>query len=382
MGWFNGGSSKDVKGKKGRKEKGGSLSSVKDVNQEKVAELGAERDLFQYDRPTQEFGMSDLIKDHEEGSTFLYASLTGKEEESMESRLRRLVAYKANVSKVSKTLDNLPVISLHRETEIFPLAPLVDKKGKSYVRVADAKVLYAAVVSPNCNFTHVTVGIMDGRLLTNNMVKKFRATTNLPALGNLRLPYCVPVKDSNQLSLAVSRDHAFLGEGFQWGAIQIEVQLQYFDIPQSFDDEDVVAINRVTRTLLEDRKRDPDFVDISITNADRKKLQELYLQGDLRDETEPNTDKTGMTRYAKSTIASGSKGKKVVSATPEWSFMDQKRVGLIPADQISVDPSEDGDDGQPETWERPPTPPRQSKSPETSPPVKKVMFNDDRITPW
>lgn len=326
---------------------GNSLEAKRDgITERKVME-GANRELFQYDQPSQELGMSDLIKNHEIGTRFMYAAVTGRESEPIESRLRRLISFQPALRKKAIPIDNLPTIKLFKETEIFPLDQIIPKKQKNdglgeYLRISDAVTIYGAVVSPDCNFTKVQVGISDNRLLTNRLVKSFIATTNMLSKGNLSLPYCVPVEDADQLVLTISRERSFLEEGRQWGAIQIQLILEFTAFPMQYDNMPVAAVNMLPSTALETPVNNPNNVDVSILNQDRNKLQSMFLDGDLADENEPIENKIEAVKYAKSSISSAQKGRKIESATPEWSFMSDKRLRGVDIDQNSIDPIEDG----------------------------------------
>lgn len=329
------------------------LSSKRDAIVEKTAMEGADRELYRYDQPTQELGMSDLIKNHEAGTRFMYAAITGRESEQIGSVYRRLISFQPSLRKKSIPIDNLPVIKLFRETETFPLDQIIPKgtKGKSlgdYLRVSDAITLYGAVVSPDCNFTKVKVGISDQRLLTDHMVKSFTATTNLMTKGNLKLPYCVPTSDADQLVLTISRERSFLEEGRQWGAIQIQMTLEFSSFPMQFDNQQVAAVNMVPQTALETPLNDPDNIDLSIMNQDRAGLASLFLDGDLADENDPIENKTQAVKYSKSSLSGAKKGKKVQPAAKDWSFLSDNRVS-IPAEQNSIDPDNDEDEEEDET---------------------------------
>jgi len=359
----------------------GQFVSKRDGVTEQQAMEGADRELYQYEQPQQDLGMTDLIQNHEDGTRFMYAAITGKQHEDMESKLRRLIAFQPILKKKSIPVDNLPVIKLFRESETFPLDQIIPKsKAKShgdYIRIADAITIYGAVVSPDCNFTKVTVGITDNRLLTDKSVKSFTATTNMMVRGNLALPYSVPTEDADQLILTISRERSFMEEGRQWGAIQIQLILEFSAFPTQFDNQPVAATNLVPSTALETPLNNPNNIDISILNSNRNELAGLYLSGDLADENEPIKNKTETVKYAKSSISGKPKGKAIEPAASDWSFMKDKRVGQINAGLNSIEPSiNDISDHtmsvQEEVFEmRPATPPRKSSK------NKKVSFEEE-----
>lgn len=374
MGLFNFSKKQSSRGGKERSKRSesGTLISSRDGVVEKKAMEGAERELYQFDRPTQELGMTDLIKRHEEGTRFMYAAITGREPEDVASKMRRLSSFQPVLRKKAIPIDNLPTVKLYKETETFPLDQIIPrKKAESYgeyIRVSDALVMYGAVVSPDCHFTKVKVGISDSRLLTNNLVKSFDATSNVGSRGNLALPYCVPISDVDQLVLTVSRERSFLAEGRQWGAIQIQIMLEFMAFPMQFENQTVVAQNMLPPSALENPIVDPNHVDVSILNNDRDGLFQLFLSGDLVDETEPIANKTEAVKYAKSSMRVGQKkGKTIDVATDDWSFMKGARKNIA-AGLNSVDPSVEGSIRRQSSSERsmpevdfpkrPPTPPK------------------------
>jgi len=365
----NGGVTRKSAGSKMRVQ---ALVSSQDGVVEKKAMEGAERELYQFEQPTQELGMTDLVKRHEDGTRFMYAAITGREPEDIASKMRRLSSFQPILRKKAIPIDNLPTVKLFKETETFPLDQVIPKgKAKShgdYIRISDALVMYGAIVSPDCHFTKVKVGISDSRLLSNNLVKSFNATSNIASRGNLALPYCVPIEDIDQLVLTVSRERSFIVEGRQWGALQIQIMLEFMAFPMQFENQTVVAQNMLPPSALETPSVDPNHVDVSILNNDRGGLYQLFLSGDLVDETEPISNKTEAVKYAKSSMRVGQKkGEEIQVTAGDWSFMKGARKNIT-AGLNSVDPSQEGDvseralsirslsDWEPER--SPPTPPK------------------------
>jgi hypothetical protein len=342
----SGGRSKSGTGKP--KQKSSDLKATKDGNVAKKAMEGAERELYQYDQPTQELGMTDLIKRHEDGTRFMYAAVTGREPETVEAKLRRLMSFQPILKKKSIPIDNLPVIQLFKETESFPLDQIIPagkaKPVGNYMRVSDAMTMYGAVVSPDCNFTKVKVGIADNRLLSDQTVKSFTATSNMMSRGNLALPYCIPVQDADQLILTISRERSFLEEGRQWGAIQVQLVIEFMMFPMQFENQTVVAQNMIPASALDTPLVNPNHVDVSVLNNNRDPLHQLFLSGELVDETAPIVDRSEAIKYAKSSMAKGQKkGQKIDVATSDWEFISKGRKS-IPVDQNSIEPSDDGMD--------------------------------------
>jgi len=334
--------SKSPKPKQSAKVPRASLSSVDSKSAEIKSLAGADRQLHSYDKPSQELGITELLKQHQPGSTFLYAAVTGKSEEDYDSRLRRLRAWKPYLNVKVESFDNLPNLKLYKESEVFPIKPLIEtllKKNKGigeYFRIVEAMVIYGAIVSPDCNFSKVFVSIQDGRLLTDNIAKCFIADTNKEARGDLKMPYCIPTENADLISLVVSRDNQFLQDGLQWGTIKIKLSLEFSDFPKQYDNEDVMATNMIVGTSLGDRLTNPDVIDISVNNQDRKELTKLFQSGDLADLDSAEKNKKVM-RTAKSSVRQLPKGD-VKDFGGEWKGMTIPRQD---ADVASYEPSED-----------------------------------------
>lgn len=321
-----------------------SMVSRDEYTANRTQTAGADRELYQYEVPTQSLGMSDLIKQHVPGERFLYAAVGGEQVEERDSRLRRLISYTPRLNKKAIPIENLPTIKLFKETENFLLSDIILKhKGitRPYVRIASTIVQYGALTSVDSEYTKIILSIMDNRMLNNKMAKSTTFSSNVTAKMDLSLDYCFPREESDNFTLTVSRENRFMEEGHEWGVLKLELVLEEMDFPIQTVNDPVVALSQVPRTLMEDRRIDPNNIDISITNNDRAKLAEIYMEGDLADTTEPVLNKTEVLKYAKSSLA-GPKGKKAIEpASGEWSFMKGKR-SLVNADQNSVDIEDEG----------------------------------------
>lgn len=293
------------------------LKGVDDRKTQLESLKGADRQLYSYDKPTQELGITDLLKQHEPGSRFLYAAVTGREDEDGDSRLNKLRAWRPFLNTNVQSFDNVPNLKLYKESEVFPIKPLIDslltktKKTslrQDYFRVVEAMVIYGAIVSADQTFTKVRIAINDNRLLGSTHAKGFVADTNKESRGDLRMSYCVPVDNADMINLVISREQQFLQDGLQWGAIKIKLSLEFTDFPKQYDNLEVKATNMLVSTVLDaDRTTDPDVLDISVSNSARLGLARLYQSGDLADLEEPTKNAKSL-RSAKSSIRDKPKG--------------------------------------------------------------------------
>lgn len=356
-----------------------SLVRSEDAKHGKTAMKNANRELYEFEQPTQELGMTDLIKNHKTGDRFLYAAVTASQDEEEPSRLRRLIQHRPKLNRSEIPIGDLPTIALYKETEEFKLSTVLSAKqskgknpDKTYINISEVLIVYGSVISSDSAFSKVRVCIVDDRLVGNKIAKAYVANTNVISKATMSLSYSFPRDEIDKISLTLSREASFLEEGVQWGAVNVRIQVTETTFPIQLSNTAVRAINTIPQSMLEERDVDPDLIDISMMESNRKMLRDKYLDGDLADETDPIKNKTEVTKYAKSSIQ-GPRGKKMDKHMPEeWNFINGTRTG-IDEGLNSVDPSEDGDD---DFVGRPPTPPLKSALKRT----KGEIDENERIT--
>jgi hypothetical protein len=379
-----------------QKQHGGNglKKAASDVRHEKTVMKDAAREIYSHEKPEQELGMTDLIKQHKTGERFLYAAVTANQGEEESSRLRRLIQHNPKLSRKSIPVQKLPALPLYDEVETFqladllPLPPKGKKLGKTYINISEVLVIYGSLISSDSIFSKVKVSIVDNRLLQNKIAKSYVANTNVISKATMSLSYCFPRDEVDAITLTLSREAAFLEEGRQWGVAQVQITLEETDFPIQTHNMTVRAMNDLPQSMLEERDVNPDFIDISMSNNNVKDMRQMYMDGDLADETTPIVNRTEVVKYAKSSL-SGPKGRKSDKPVASgWEFMNDKRQTGIEAGANSVEPSEEGS-----MIQQVPSPPRSpvlKKSSLTSPPgsptllksaMKKprVMFNVDEV---
>jgi len=317
------------------------LKSSNSPGNSEVMMKGSEREVMKYNQPTQELGMSDLIKQHTSGDRFMYAAISHKADDNHNSMLSRLIRHTAISNRSPIPEKKLPCIPLYEEVETFPLSGIVNKTGKAYIHIVEVLVVFAPLVAPDSDYTQVKMAIMDSRFIDNrSIVKSFSAASNIVTKGSLKLSYCFPRAEVNKISLVVSRDAAFLQAGSQWGVLQLQVSMEDMDFPIQTDVMKVHAVNDLVGGLLENPDVSPNHLDVTMSEHDRIRLQQMYLNGDLRDASEAIAGKQEVTKYSKS-ILSKPKGKEFNTSAKGWDFMNGSR-SLGAAGDNSVDPSDDG----------------------------------------
>jgi hypothetical protein len=307
----------------------------------------AERELYQFEAPVQELGLSDLVAKHKAGDRFQYLALTGGESETYEARMRRMVTFRPRVSKKLIPLDQLPHIKLVKDAENLCLTDILPKKGEEYTRIHAVSGYFAPTVSVMAKFSRVKVALMDSRFDPPAEVQSVTMNTNMDAKIELSMDYCIPRSSSDKLGLMIVREQATMSYGEQWGALQAQIQLEECSFPYMSDMKRVVGILGPTASALEDYEVNPNVLDITMTENNRRMLRELYQQGDIADEGDPIIEKKKAIKYAKSTIKGLPKGEVVEANQIEragWDFMKGSRKPQVAAEEASDEPSDEGDD--------------------------------------
>lgn len=311
----------------------------------------ANREIFKFDVPTQELGLSDLIKKHKEGDRFQYLAITGKEEESFAARQRRIFTLKPKLVRQPIPSDELPEIELTRDTEDLNLSSILPKKGEKYIRVVNITGYFSPLVSSLSVFSGAKVSLVDSRYDPPQQIQATRINTNLDTKFELSMDFYIPRTSAHRISLVIVREQALISYGEQWGAIQAQVQISEASFPQQHPVKEAVAVVAPTNTLLNEFETDPNYIDIMMTEGDRSKIRELYLQGDIADEDDPIKVRKKAIQYSKSSIRQLDKGAKVESneiARPGWEHLIGSRKPQIEAELASISvPSGDDEEDEP-----------------------------------
>jgi hypothetical protein len=192
-------------------------------------------------------------------------------------------------------------------------------------------------------FSKVKVALMDSRFDPPAEVQSITMNTNMDAKIELSMDYCIPTSAASKLSLMVSREQMAMAYGEQWGALQAQITLEQSSFPYMADMKRVVGILGPTASALEDHEVNPNILDITMTESNRRAVREIYQQGDIADEGDPVIVKKKAIKYAKSSIKTLPKGELAESAGVRregWEMMENLRKPQIAAEEASVDPTD------------------------------------------
>jgi len=350
-----------------------------------VANQDAERQLFRYDMPEQERGMTDLLDAHKAGMRFQYVALTGADVEDHSARIRRLISLTPKVSKSEIAQKNLPRIRLVEDAEKFSLSQAIPRAGREFILLNKATIVFTPLTSFADDYSVLKVCLMDMRMRNRQLRASVKTNTNIQVKMEFALDHCIPRKECENVFLQFIREQSTMVNGSMWGVVQVQLELIESDYPFIENMKEVVGVLSLPSSGLDKFEKDPMHLDITTHNNHRMKMQDLYQMGDITDETTPMVQKTGKLTYAKSSAPAKPALKAPVApqmpirppSDIDWSDVHNAMKPQIPDDQVSIDveesdpiqyqiPSsskgtmslEEDDDDDEEDIPMPPTPPK------------------------
>nr|URW63962.1 putative movement protein [Watermelon crinkle leaf-associated virus 1] len=303
----------------------------------------SKRQLYKFDLPENEQGFDDLLREYSEGSRFQYVALTAKQNETYESRVRKLVTFKAKLGMEVKPELVMPSIKLVEQSEQLNLSMAIDKKGKKeYIRLASVFGIYVPLVSVFTKYTSVIVSLHDSRMCDETTIQSVKFNSNIPQKFELSLDYCIPRSEASFISLNISREQTFMREDSQWAVMQLTLKLEESDFPYTCNLKEATAVMALPPSVLDNHCTNPNHLDTTMTEAQRRKVRNMYESGDIADEGEPIVEQTKPITYARTSIAAKVKGTTSGKEFKgEWAHVSNFRKPLVADDIASVDPEDD-----------------------------------------
>lgn len=320
-------------------------NSKNDMEQTVLAD--AERELYKFDFPTQELGLTELISKHKQGDRFQYLALTGRDDETYEARLRKIFTFRPKARTNIIPSDELPHIELKDDSETFQLSSILPRRTEKYVRISSFQVYFAPTMSVTSDFCKITFSLADSRFHPPAIIQSFTANSNVSCKGELSMDYYIPATSAQRITFMVTRQLQTITMNEQWGAVQAQVKVEESSFPTQANLKQVVGVLAPTATAIEDFNVDPNRLDITLLNQDMAKIRDMYQDEDIADEGEPVITKTKKTVYAKSSVRGMVKGTQAESSglvREGWEHMTDFRRPQIEADKASVDVASDPDE--------------------------------------
>lgn len=312
----------------------------------------AGRQLYKYDLPALERGFGDLLDSHDGEGTFPYAAITTDQTEDYNSRMRRLVNLQPRINIRRMNLPDHISLKMYKEVEDFPLSEMLNLeqgkknvKGMDYILIKRVSIIFSPLSSFVDCHSDVLVTLVDMRKRSGQVARSLVLQDNKQYKGEYTLDYCFPRSSAQKLSMSFAQEIPTFDTGEQWGACQIFLDLEESDYPQMVAFQDTIGMASLTHSALETYKHNPAHLDLAIRDSHRSRLQEMFLQGQIADETEPKINKTGKTTYARSSATSLKQVNRTARVVPvdshgevDWTSVNQFNQGQIPEDQMSIEP--------------------------------------------
>jgi len=224
------------------------------------------------------------------------------------------------------------------------------------------------VFSPLSSFvdTHsdIIVTLVDMRKRTDQTARSMVLQDNKQYKGEFTLDYCFPKESASKVSMSFAQEVPTFDTGEQWGACQIFLELEESDYPQMAAFQDTIGMASLTTSALEDYHHNPAHINLAIRNNHRKKLQDMYLQGQIADETEPLKDRMKKATYARSSGVALKRNSTKAKALEldsqgniDWSNVHAQQAPDIPEDVASIEPLDEGSSERSESPEPGPSVP-------------------------
>jgi hypothetical protein len=301
----------------------------------------ARRQLFQFDLPTTDLGFQDLIRSYEEGNRFQYVALTGSTDETYESRIRKVLTFNIANNKKGLPQFKVPMVKLINMNHQFNLGQLLNQRKdiQEYIRLSSVIGVYTPLISSFYEFSTVSFTLHDTRKISRTAVQTAKYNSNLQNKVEMSLDCCVPRTSADKIILDIGLEQATLKSGEQWGVLQLVISMETSDIPYVTNMKEVVSVVGMPPSLLETYKSNPNYIDTTITEAQKKTVRDMYESGDIADETEPMKEELKPVTYARSSIGLKKKGPKSGKEFGVgWSHLNEARKPLEKYDDASIDP--------------------------------------------
>lgn len=312
----------------------------------------AERQLYKHQMPQDERGFGDLLDAHEPGTKFPHAAIASKPLEDYTARMRRLANLQPRIERRRLDVPDHMTVKLSKPVEEFTMSSMLclntpkrKQDAMEYILVKRATFIFSPLSSFIDNHSDVIVSLVDMRKRTDNVARSLVLQDNKQYKGEFTLDYCFPRSSSNKLSMTFAQEIPTFDDGEQWGVCQIFLELEESDFPQILAFQETIGTASLTTSMLEKYSYHPAHRNLAIRDNHRAKLQGLYEQGDIVDETEAHHDRTKKLTYAKSSGSglvkkSAMKKHAVIDeqGNVDWSGVREFKAPEIPDDIASIDP--------------------------------------------
>jgi len=317
----------------------------------------AERQLYQHKMPDIENDLGNMIAEHQEGTVFPNIVILDEPPESLEARYRRLTQLQPRVNKRRMTVPDHITLRFRKEVEEFPINDIVQFEGSQkkpskmgYISIKRAALIFSPLSSFIDNHSDIVVSIVDTRKRSGQVARTLRLQDNKHYRGEFVLDYSFPRESAHKVSLSFAQEVPTFDTGEQWGVCQLFLDLEESDFPLTSAFQETIGQGAVTTSILQNYKFHPGHLDVAMRDSHIPLLRGMYQQGDIVDDTEPQTDRKQKSAYVKSggevlKQARNSKGQVKVSGNGsiDWGEVKRGKQAIVPAYQASIEPEDNSE---------------------------------------
>lgn len=324
-------------------------SDVDGKGAEDIVMNEAERQLYRHGIAEGEQDFGDMIKLHQNGQSFPYASIIARPEENYDARVRRLQNMQPHVLSKKIDLPDYVNVKLTKTVEDFPFTEVfkvpskgIKMTGYDYVCIKRVTLIFAPLSSFVDTHSDVIVSLLDMRKRTNNITRALKLQDNKNYRGEFALDYSFPKSSIDKVSLSFAQEVPTFMVGEQWGACQMFFELEEATFPLTYAFQETIGTLGATESMLQEYQYNPAVKDLAIRDTHLKSLRDMYLNGEILDETEAKHDRKAKVSYASSSGIALSK----LKARPrrvetgfdgevDWSAVQNQPISKVPQDQVS-----------------------------------------------
>lgn len=242
--------------------------------------------------PNKDSMLEDKIAEARNASgPFQYISVTGYAKETKKKRLDRLISSRPILKTEEMEMSELPIVDLILRNEKFSLSEILGprtlKSCKKYIQLEEVRVQFASTQGFYDSYSEVIIGIWDGRMADNKMVRSSTVETNKPSLTMFSLDYCIHKNDISDLFLSVECSNSPLLPGKVWGSMQIQLKLQFSDAARPVMLESTLAVIELPQSAMMKMKTNPYHANLAMDNDDMDEVRKFYKQGRITDRSKP-----------------------------------------------------------------------------------------------
>jgi len=308
------------------------------------AEVRAENDqeVYQYEMPKAELGFGDMLKDHQPGERMPGIAISKKSSQPQEAIMRELEQFQPDIDRRFIKLPKKFIVQLVNQEEKISLDQVFTRTNPKYPYILIRKIMF--VLTPLSSFfddfTNVNAMILDTRILNRPKRQTAVLNSNVDYRGSVSLDYCFPISSLPKFFLYLQLEVQLMEAGEEWGTMMIKVEAEEMDFPVMEEFRPVSIVAQLPPSGLAKYKYDPTHMDLTIRDSHRKKLLDMYENGDLADTTKPIVNKTAKARYTSTTVKDDKGAVLDSSGVVDWRGVN--KAGRQGIDEVSIDPEDSG----------------------------------------